>query len=125
MRCTVRRGRQKMALILSEATAPKGPRPVFAGVLAGLVQAPAQLLRAEYLTLLRGMDWQAEFSDDGNARRAAAMTLARLRELQPTVDPARELYRAACDGDRFVLIDGSGRTNFCEMVSLVFVVCLC
>lgn len=84
-----------MALILSEATAPKGPRPVFAGVLAGLVQAPAQLLRAEYLTLLRGMDWQAEFSDDGNARRAAAMTLARLRELQPTVDPDRELYRAA------------------------------
>ena len=84
-----------MAMILSEPSAPNGPHQVFAGILASIQAAPAQAARAEYQALLRTMDWQAEFSDDGNARRAAAMTLARLHELQPTVDPDRELYRAA------------------------------
>lgn len=86
-----------MTMILSEPPAPRrnNVHPVFAGILASLTQTPATLQRAEYLTLLRTMDWQCEFTDDWRVRCAAMEKLARLRELQPTVDPDRELYRAA------------------------------
>ena len=68
--------------------------PVFAGILAGVAAAPAQLQRAEYLTLLRGQDWQFEFADSGTAYRAGRDTLARIRILQPVVDADRALFDA-------------------------------
>lgn len=75
---------------------------IFQPILAGLVAQPAILARAEYLTALRTMDWQFEFSDDGRAYRHGRDQLQRIRDLQPLVDPDAALFNAhrpGRDGD--------------------------
>lgn len=50
---------------------------------------------AEYATLLKGMDWHFEFADDWHTHQAGKAKLARLRELQPQVDPSGSQWIAA------------------------------
>ena len=68
--------------------------PVFAGELSSFVAAPHMVERAEYLSLLASADWFHEFSDCGNTHRRGKAVFDRLRELQPRVDPTRELFNA-------------------------------
>lgn len=47
-----------------------------------------ETLEAEYAALLSRMDWQFEFADNMAEYAAGRDKLARLRELQPQVDPS-------------------------------------
>lgn len=68
--------------------------PAFAGALAGFVAAPFMVERAEYTALLASADWFHEFSDDHNTHQRGKAQFERIRELQPRVDPTRELFDA-------------------------------
>lgn len=52
-------------------------------------------LHVEYKALLARMDWQHEFADNVRAYIAGKEQLARLRVLQPQVDPSGDEWRAA------------------------------
>ena len=52
-------------------------------------------LHVEYKALLARMDWQFEFADTMQAFMAGKEQLARLRVLQPQVDPSGDEWRAA------------------------------
>ena len=69
--------------------------PVMADILSSYVSAPHMVERAEYLGLLASADWFHEFSDCGNTHRRGKAVFDRIRELQPRVDPTRELFNAA------------------------------
>jgi hypothetical protein len=81
-----------MPLILND-TQPGGLHPLFAGILAAHSAVPAQAQRAEYLTLLRTMDWRHEFGD-WQAHQAGLRQIRRIRALQPYVDADRALFNA-------------------------------
>lgn len=51
-------------------------------------------LHVEYKALLARMDWQFEFADSLRAYTAGKEQLARLRVLQPQVDPSGDEWRA-------------------------------
>lgn len=73
--------------------------PIFQPILASIAAQPLILARAEYLTALRTMDWQYQFSDDGAKYRRGREKHLRIRELQPVVDPDAELFNAHRPGN--------------------------
>lgn len=68
--------------------------PAIASILNGFLDQHEKLLRAEYVTALRTMDWQAEFSDDNSIVQAARKQMQRIRELQPVVDQDLSMFNA-------------------------------
>lgn len=81
-----------MSAALQQATASL--HPLFAEILGNFAAQPLMLARAEYLTALRTLDWQHEFSDDERAYRRGRQQMQRIRELQPLVDPDTALFNA-------------------------------
>lgn len=73
------------------AVAGSNVHPVFAGILAGIQQAPEQIKRAQYVARLIKMDWQFEHAP-GEQWRAGKAELTALRELQADIDPDAELW---------------------------------
>ncbi len=73
------------------AAASSNVHPVFAGILAGIQQAPEQIKRAQYVARLIKMDWQFEHAP-AEQWRAGKVELTALRELQAEIDPSAELW---------------------------------
>lgn len=74
--------------------------PVFAQILGSLQAIPAQVAAAQRPTLaqyeaaLRRMDWQFEFSDDGEVYRRGRAELQCLRTMQAELDPTGAVWRS-------------------------------
>lgn len=71
--------------------APDASR-VFGPILSSIQSAPDTLRMAAYVSALKRMDWQFEFSDDGRVYREGRNSLEVLRHEQRQVDPQGALW---------------------------------
>lgn len=78
----------------AEDTRNSHVHPAIAKILNTFMDSHETLVRAEYLTALKTMDWQHEFADDSVTRNRGRSLWLRIRELQPFVDPDLNLFRA-------------------------------
>lgn len=76
----------------TQAAAPAGMHPVFAGILAQAAAVPLQIERAQYVARLRKMDWGFEQSSCGETYRRAKAEFAALKALRDRIDPGHDLW---------------------------------
>lgn len=80
---------------------------LFNGILAGIAQQPEQLRRAAYVSALRSMDWDHEFSDDHRVYSAGRARLLWLQDEQRAIDPDGAIARATAPAGRLSMLGGA------------------